>query len=177
MSSSDQEVQNERGKRTLWLLVAAALSLLVPLVGVFFIRRNENTGTRAPNAAVIFDRREASEQKVNTTPMPAPAPRRARPPETAGSSLDFVKAGKDYVEKPPASAPPPRAQAKKPIDKVEKPAARTPKLKGVKSFSTFKPSSSKTRNDGQAPNDLLKSLPPEARNNPELQQYLESREK
>lgn len=172
MATPEQDIQQGRDKRTKVLLAGGAVSLILPLLGVVYIRMNEAKTARAPDSSVTFERREAGEAKVNvsqtvtimaplaSSPAPGmsslPVPGGATETPGGGSSLDFVKGG-TFPEKSTATAPsaPPVAAAA-PIPQVEsgpiakpvpqkggKKAFSMPKLQGTKGFSSFKGGSPK----------------------------------
>lgn len=165
MDTPEQEVQEGRKKRTVLLLAGGAASLLLPLIGVVYIKMGESKAARAPNAAVMFDRREGGEAKVNisqtVTINPAvavPAGQSSLPvagqagmtPAPGNSSLDMVKGSNSYYQDKPAEAPkastptaPPAAPAAAP-EPAPKTAAKKggakpftmPKLHGTKSLNS-----------------------------------------
>lgn len=122
----------------------------------------------------------------------------------AGSSLDFIKPGAEMSSKfgdapkaatATAAAPPPPvvaapapapAAAKAPAKKGKKDFSM-PKLQPTRGFSSMGGKGSAAGAKGAAPGgapgagadsqDMLKNLPPEAANNPQLQQYLKSQGK
>lgn len=131
MSAPEQEVLDARRKRTIWLMAGGAASLILPLLGVLYMRMSEAKTARPPDSSVMFDRREKGEEKVNvsqTVTIVAPAPpgdpgQSSLPvaggmtmtPAPGGSSLDFVKGGANnayFQEKgaQPPAAPPPAAE-------------------------------------------------------------------
>lgn len=107
MGSPEQEVLDARKKRTILLLAGGAASLVLPLLGVVYIRLSEAKTARPPDSSVMFDRRENGDAKVNVsqtvTIMPPASPGgpgtsslpiAGGPTVTmTGSSLDFVKGG------------------------------------------------------------------------------------
>ncbi|MBI2385125.1 MAG: hypothetical protein HYV14_03825 [Elusimicrobia bacterium] len=130
-----------RRKRTLWLLAGGAASLILPLLGVLYMRMNEVKTARPPDSSVTFERREKGEEKVNvsqTVTIVAP-PAAGNPAQSSlpvaggmtmtpapggGSSLDFVKGGTNnsyYQDK--AAAPPPAAPPPAPPSAASMPAA------------------------------------------------------
>lgn len=156
MSSPEQEVLDGRRKRTIWLMAAGAASLVLPLLGVLYMRMSEAKGTRPPDSSVMFDRREKGETKVNVSQavtivapaaqtgassLPVAGGMTAVPVPGGGSSLDFVKGGasnayfqdKDKSAAPPAEAapPPPPPPVAGPSGPIE-PAAKTVAQKGGK---------------------------------------------
>ncbi len=192
-----------RNKLTILLLAGGAVSLVLPLLGIVYIRMEEAKTARTPNSSLMFDRHENIESKTNVlqtvasgrTPAPAPA-----------SSLDFLKGGANsaYFQDKPAAAPAastPTAPAPA-ADPAPEPAPKTvakkggkkefnrPKLQGTQGFSTFSGSSPKPTG-GQGLNgvadpqagkvggdmaDLLKNVPGGA-DNPDVQKYLKSQGK
>ncbi len=171
MSTPEQEAQEGRNKRTLVLMAGGAVSLILPLLGVVYIKMTENKAARTPSASVAFDHREGGESKVNVSQtvtvnagMPAAgqsslpvAGQAGMTPAPGSSSLDFVKGNNTYfqektAEAPKAStptAPPVAAPEPAPAPKAEttkkngKKAFNSPKLSGTKTFSNFKASSPK----------------------------------
>ncbi|MCR4295013.1 MAG: hypothetical protein NUW21_05725, partial [Elusimicrobia bacterium] len=108
MSTPEQEALDVRRKRTIWLMAGGAASLILPLLGVLYMRMSEAKTARPPDSSVMFDRREKGEEKVNITQtVVAPAALAASgvsslpiaggmtvtPAPGSGSSLDFVKGG------------------------------------------------------------------------------------
>jgi len=176
MPTPEPDVQKGRDKRTIALLAGGAVSLILPLLGVVYIRMSEAKTARAPDSSVMFDRRENGEAKVNvsqtvTIVNPAaisvpsggslPMPGGATSTPGGGSSLDFVKGG-SFPEKtaaPAAStptvaaAPPAPALESGPIakpvaQKGGKKAFSMPKLQGTKGFNSFKGGSPKPTGKG-----------------------------
>lgn len=173
MPTPEEEAQEARKKRTVLLLAGGAASLILPLLGVVYIRVSESKTARAPNGSVMFDRRESGEEKINVTqtvtiiPPSAASPAESSLPVAGGvtmtpapgsSSLDFVKGGENSYfpdKKAPAVAPstpavsgPIVAEEPEPEPKVaaKKGGKKTfvmPKLQGTKSFSSFKGTSPK----------------------------------
>lgn len=147
MSSPEQEALDVRRKRTIWLMAGGAASLILPLLGVLYMRMSEAKTARPPDSSVMFDRREKGEEKVNisqTVTIVAPAAQAgpsslpvaggmtAVPAPGGGSSLDFVKGGasntyfqdKDKAAAPAAeaaaAAPPPPSGPSGPIEPAPK---------------------------------------------------------
>lgn len=169
MSTPEQEAQEGRKKRTFLLMAGGAVSLVLPLLGVVYIRMNESRPARGPNAAVMFDHREGGEAKVNVSQTVTVNPAAAGPsslpvagqagmtPAPGGSSLDFVKGNNTYFQDktaeapkpstptaaPAAAAPEPEPAPKAEAKKGGKKSFNSPKLTGTKSFSNFKASSPK----------------------------------
>jgi len=124
MATPEEEVLAARKKRTMLLLAGGAASLILPLLGVVYIRMNEAKTARPPDSSVMFDRRESGETKVNVSQTvtiinpsgPAGSAASSLPvaggqtvtPVPGGSSLDFVKGGANntYYQDKPAAAPP-----------------------------------------------------------------------
>lgn len=178
MATPEQEIQQARDKRTKVLLAGGAVSLMLPLLGVVYIRMNEAKTARAPDSSVTFERRVAGEEKVNisqtvtimspvagpgpgASSLPVPGGLTATPAPGGGSSLDFVKGG-TFPEKSTATAPAaPTVAAAAPIPQIEsgpiakpvpqkggKKAFNMPKLQGTKGFSSFKGGSPKPTGKG-----------------------------
>lgn len=168
MATPEQDIQQGRDKRTKVLLAGGAVSLILPLLGVVYIRMNEAKTARAPDSSVTFERREAGEAKVNvsqtvtimnpvaSSPAPGmsslPIPGGATEAPGGGSSLDFVKGGAFPEKSTAPAAAAPAAAAAAPIPQIEsgpiakppvvpkggKKAFSMPKLQGTKGFSSFK---------------------------------------
>ncbi|HAM35474.1 MAG TPA: hypothetical protein DEB40_04295 [Elusimicrobia bacterium] len=178
MTRQDSEERHIlRNRRSLLILLAGAASLLIPLLGVVYLRITESPGPFIPgNAAHGFARRQTQADRIRVPvapAMPVPmeqAPPAGRPapaaPQPAGTdSLGFVKAGSEYYPPPPAqppaarpSAPEPKAPPKKASVAKAKPKKTAPKRfvqpklqnSGARgSFSDFK--ANKPLGAGQAP--------------------------
>ena len=67
MGTPEQDIQAVRKKRTILLLVGGAASLALPLLSVLYVKMNEAKTARPPDSAVMFDRREGGEAKVNVS--------------------------------------------------------------------------------------------------------------
>lgn len=188
-----------RKKRTVWLLAGGAVCLLLPLLGVIYLKWSEASSVRSPSGRNdLFERREGSEHKItpSQTAVPsnisAPSPARratGRAESPADSSLDFIKITDDMKAKAPEppkaaapaeapTAPTPDVKAKTP--KQTKKSFSAPKLQPIRGFSDFKdgkngPQTAPVGQEGgQDMQELLKNLPPGAENNPEVQKYLKS---
>lgn len=178
MPTPEQDIQQGRDKRTKVLLAVGAVSLILPLLWVVYIRMNEAKTARVPDSSVMFERREDGEEKVNVsqtvtimntsaTPgsaassLPVPGGMTATPAPGGGSSLDFVKGGAfpDKNAAPTASTPTVAAAAPAPqiesgpiakpvAQKGGKKAFNMPKLQGTKGFSSFKGGSPKPAGKG-----------------------------
>ncbi|MCM2305209.1 MAG: hypothetical protein NDJ72_10930, partial [Elusimicrobia bacterium] len=155
MSTPEQEALDARRKRTIWLMAGGAASLILPLLGVLYMRMNEAKTARPPDSSVMFDRREKGEEKVNVSQtvtivnpaapanpgqssLPVAGGMTMTPAPGGGSSLDFVKGGanntyfQDKAAAPaPAAAPPPTAPAAPPEPAAE-PAPKAVAQKGGK---------------------------------------------
>lgn len=124
MATPEEEALEARRKRTIWLMAGGAASLVLPLLGVVYIKMTEAKTARLPDSSVMFDRREKGDMKVNvsqTVTIVNPAGQ-ANPNATSlpiaggqtvttavgGSSLDFVKGGANntYYQDKPAVTPP-----------------------------------------------------------------------
>ncbi len=125
MATPEEEVLAARKKRTILLLAGGAASLVLPLLGVVYIKMSEAKTARPPDSSVMFDRRENGEAKVNVSQTvtiinpsgPAGSAASSLPvaggqtvtTAPGGSSLDFVKGGANntyYQDKAAAAAPP-----------------------------------------------------------------------
>lgn len=143
MSTPEQEALEARRKHTIWLLAGAAACLILPLIGVVYIRLSESRNVRGPNPSVMFDRREAGEIKIKVAPIGAPGAK-VPVPVKVDSSLSYIKGNGDYPQdktaKAPKASPPPAATAA-PAPSLPKNAKKPfimPKLQGVKTLNTFK---------------------------------------
>ena len=125
MATPEEEVLAARKKRTILLLAGGTASLVLPLLGIVYIKLSEAKTARPPDSTVMFDRRENGEAKVNVSQTvtiinpsgPAGSAASSLPvaggqtmtPVPGGSSLDFVKGGANntyYQDKAAAAAPP-----------------------------------------------------------------------
>lgn len=154
------------------------MSLLLPLAGALYLRWSENAGpTSGGGRDKVFEPREAGEVKVTPArAVAAPVPPSPRSAAGAPSSLDYVKAGSDWKAPPakkpflqpavaaPKQKPPKTAPAKKAAKKTSR-----SRLKPARGFSSFK-GASPSQSEGRNP---LQDLPPEARDNPEVQKLLQ----
>jgi hypothetical protein len=147
MATPEQEVLDARRKRTIWLLAGGAVSLILPLLGVLYMRMTEAKTARPPDSSVMFDRREKGEEKVNvsqTVTIVAPAAANGpasslpvaggmtvTPAPGSGSSLDFVKGGANNQYYQDKAAAPPAAPAAAPPAAPPPPAPPEPAHKAV----------------------------------------------
>lgn len=126
MSASEPEVVEKRDKRTRLLLAGGAVSLVLPLLGLVYIKLSEAKTAHAPNSSVMFDRRENGDAKVNVSqsvailaPPAAAQGQSSLPiaggqtmaPAAGGSSLDFVKGGTNNTYYQDKAAPAVSTQA------------------------------------------------------------------
>ncbi len=158
MSDMDQDDHPERRKRTVWLLIGGAASLLLPLLGALYLHLKESGGADGPSGrGDVFERRDSGEKKLvpsraavppltTATRATPPAPGAAsRDEPSAGSSLDFVKPGAEMAAKfsdnpKPAPAGAAATAAPPAVDPAAAPAAasppaKTPGKKGKKDFA------------------------------------------
>ena len=165
MSTPEDELQEGRKKKTWLLFAGGAVSLLLPLGGVAYIKLNESRPARSSDgASSVFEHREGGDAKVVVTqqvtinpgvavPSGGSLPKAGGPTESpVGSSLDFIKgnAGGGYYGDKKEAAPPPAqstapAVAAAPAPEPEKAPAKPakggkktfymPKLSGTKSLS------------------------------------------
>ncbi|MFI5345098.1 MAG: hypothetical protein ACHQ51_01875 [Elusimicrobiota bacterium] len=218
MTSLEPDITEQaRKKRTIWLMAGGAASLLLPLLGVFYMHWSSLSGGQGPSGRNdVFERRDGGDKRItpSQTAVPGPglmSPQAALPPvgrteSSGGSSLDFIKPGQEMAGKTPdpsKAAPAPAAPAAvapaAPAAPAEPPAAaaKTKAKKGKKEFSMPKlqPSRGFTNfgsgkggstkggaaapqggNSGGGAQDMLNNLPPDAANNPQLQQYLKQQQ-
>ncbi|MDX6770076.1 MAG: hypothetical protein SF051_11130 [Elusimicrobiota bacterium] len=150
-----------RRKKTLLLLAGGALSLVLPLLGVFYLRWKESREViQQKDAAGVFQQREGERRIVpsNAPAMaaavalgaPAQAPSAPPPPvmtplpggsgggTASGGSLGFIKPSDDYFKDKPAEVAPPKKEEPvkaAPPPEEPKPAPKTAKTKpGKKPF-------------------------------------------
>ena len=194
--------EQTRKKMTVWLLAGGAVCLLLPLMGVIYLKWSEASSVRGPSGRNdLFDRREGSEHKITPSQTavpsnisaPSPAHRATgRAESPARSSQDFIKMTDDMKAKAPeppkaetpaapAPTPPPAPAVKaKTTPKQTKKSFSAPKLQPTRGFTGFKggksgPQAAPVEPEGdQNMQELLKNLPPGAENNPEVQQFLKS---
>ena len=204
MADQEQDEIRERKKRTMWLLAAGSLLLIIPLLGVLYLHMNE--GAPAPSSSGrgdLFQRRDTGDRQIVPSQaavvMPSTLARASASTDArqkpASSSLDFIKSGDDsqaQAAEPPKIAAPapapaptaaattastaPPAAAKRPAKPVKK-AFAPPKLKSTSGFSSFNSGKSGKAPEGQNPQnpeDVLKNLPPGAADNPEVQKALKN---
>jgi len=202
MATVEQEAPEERRKKTLWLLVAGAASLLIPLAGAIYIHWKDNAGSAGPSGrGDVFERREGAERRMtpSQTAVVLSAPAQSRPASaaTGGSSLDFIKGGSDMqgkaAEPKAAAAPPPAPAAAAPpaAPAPAKTAAATakrpfnaPRLQPTRGFTHLGSSGASGTANGSVPGTaggqnmqgVLNNLPPGSENNPQVQAYLKSQQ-
>ena len=195
----DEAQLQERQKKTTWLMVAGAASLLLPLAGVLYMHFSENAPSSGPSdRSDIFERRESarivpSQAVANIAPQGIPP--------KAGSSLDFIAGGADYKASAAAAAPQP-STAPAPTQAAAAPPAASPspapapanapkpfgapKLQPSRGFANFKSGSGMGAASGQAAGaaaggqniqQVLQNLPPSAQNDPQIQKYLQGQGK
>ena len=132
-------------------------------------------------------------------PQPSLPPSAGRTEQPTGSSLDFIKPGQEMAGKSPDAQKPAPAAAPAPVVAPavqEEPAAAPsktkakkvkkdfsmPKLQPSRGFTNFGSgkggsAAPKGGSKGGSPQDMLNNLPPDATNNPQLQQYLKQQGK
>lgn len=139
---SVEDAEIARNRRTLYLIVAGVLSLLVPLVGVLYLKLSDNSRGGTPGSAgIVFSRRMAGDDpptlnpaaaaaaasalrgivttaapKMNS-PLPVAAPESSA--RASGGSLSFLRGGEDYygdgdTQLPVGQTPPQQQQAEAP---------------------------------------------------------------
>ncbi len=151
-----------RRKKTLMLLAGGAVSLVLPLLGILYMRWNESRGIAKQSAAAeVFQAREGERRIVPSNApamaaavaLGAPAQAPSSPPAgmmtplpsgasggQGGGSLGFIKPSDDYFKDKPAEAPAPKKEeAAPPPPPAEEPKAapaKTAKTKpGKKAFA------------------------------------------
>jgi hypothetical protein len=158
MPAPEPEIsEQDRKKRTVWLLAGGAASLLLPLLGVFYLHWSATSGAQGPSGRNdVFERRDGGEKRimpsqtavplaVPMTPPPSSLPAGGATERPAGSSLDFIKSNQEMsakvndAPKPAAAAAAPPAPAAAPADAAAPEAAAAPAKtktkKGKKDFS------------------------------------------
>ncbi|MBI3288720.1 MAG: hypothetical protein HYZ74_04300 [Elusimicrobia bacterium] len=192
MPTPEEEALQARRKRTAWLFAGGAASLLLPLMGVIYVRLSESSANRGPNSAVMFDRREAGERKINPTQTVAIVnPALVGDPKASpdsGSSLNFVKGSGDYFQEkatetakaPPAPpepapaaaepAPTPPVKAAVAAKKGGKKPFIAPRLQPGKGFSAFKGNSPKPTGG----EDVQGALDPQAKGGGDMTEMLKN---
>lgn len=156
------EEEAARKKKTLLLLVGGAVSLILPLAGVFYLRWKENKALPKQADAAVFQQREGAERRITVAGAPAMsaavalAQPASLPPPTAGGgslpmppvegkssgggSLGFIKpTGDYYAEKKEEPKPEPKKEEPKAApaeeEQPKKAPAKTAKTKpGKKPF-------------------------------------------
>ena len=202
MDMPDQEAPQNRRKKSIWLMAAGAVSLLIPLAGVIYLHLSQNAGAAGPSGRNdVFERRDGEDRNIIptqtavVTPPPA-APGAGAAGKGGGSSLDFIKSSADLqarVTAPkaaaagsvpaastaPAAPPAVAAVAAKTGVKPGKKPFVMPKLKPSRGFTNFGSTGQKggAAAGGQGTTaDFMKNLPPGAANDPQVQQYLKSQQ-
>lgn len=209
MPAPEQELsEQDRKKRTIWLMVGGAASLILPLLGVAYLHWSSISRAQGPSGRNdVFERRDGGEKRLTpsqtavpvsalASPPPSPLTAGGRTGQPSGSSLDFIKPNGELAAKvaePPKAATAPAPAAAPAAAATETPApAKAASKKGKKEFSMPKlqPSRGFTnfssgKGSGKAAaapqgggdsQDLLKNLPPDAANNPQLQEYLKKQQ-
>jgi hypothetical protein len=176
METPDQEAPQERRKKTVWLMAAGAVSLLVPLAGAIYLHLSQNAGAPGPSGrSDVFERREGEEHKIvptqtavvnspSTLMKPTGAISGAAADKPAGSSLDFIKSNADVQARiaeqkaaaaaPAASTAPaaPAAGAPAPVAAAKTKAGKKPfvmpKLQPTRGFTNFGSTGKGAANNG-----------------------------
>jgi len=138
-ASKKESEKAERRRITLYLLVGGLVLLLLPLLGIAYIKLTEAPAA-APSGAPIFLKHG---QEAAPAPMPAtsrPAQKSAAAPP-AGGSMAYIRGGSDYLPPPePKDAPPAPEKAKR-EPAAARPAkaapAAIPRLKPTSGFTNF----------------------------------------
>ncbi len=166
MPSPFEEERKARSQRTLYLLIGGLLSLLIPLLGVAYLKLTEGSSPRLVSGQAIFAQRRDLSPRARITPAQVPAapaavraqaaPAPSSPPAAdkakprGGDSLSFIRGDRElFEEKPQAQAPqadkapaPEKEEGKKPkAAQGAKPAKKPfamPKLKPSSGFTDFK---------------------------------------
>lgn len=132
---SDEVKELERKRRTLYLMIGGAASLILPLLGALYIRMSD-TQVKGPGGSggAIFARRGVDgSPQLKVVPVlsaapaagssaPSPAPIRQAAESQAGGSLGFIRGGSDYSDNK-AAPPAPAAAAPQKTEAAPAPAA------------------------------------------------------
>jgi hypothetical protein len=143
------EEEAARKKKTLLLLAGGAVSLILPLLGVLYLRWKDTRQAPKQHEAAVFQQREGAERRITPPSSPAmaaavvltqpaavpaaPAPGQGSLPlpssdgkaSTGGGSLGFIKGSDDYYsekKKEEAKAEPPKEGPKAAPAEEPKPA-------------------------------------------------------
>ncbi|MBI5630977.1 MAG: hypothetical protein HY921_08845 [Elusimicrobia bacterium] len=161
--------KDPRKRRTLFLIIGAALSLLLPLGAAVYLKIKDSGSQAGPGllGGAVFPRRAYDASTVRRiAPAATPAAPLSAPPVSSkpalkpqgstDSSLDYIRGGSDYYqERKPAAAPPvpataapeppaPEAKPRKPAKAAHKPVPM-PKLKSLKGPINFRSKSFGTK--------------------------------
>lgn len=120
VTATPEELEAERKKKTFLLMAGGALSLLLPLLGVLYLKLTDSSGSRplSSGGTLVFDRHTAgSDPRITPAGLPAAgaeaAPRVGGPAGAAAgapqSSLSMIVAGSDYYKEPAAAPAAPTA--------------------------------------------------------------------
>ncbi len=97
-----------RNRRTMFLILAGAACLLVPLAGLLYIRLSETpVSTIAGSVTHPFERRASPIDRSRPAMTPAPFPDAT--PGAANNSLLFIKGGNEFYPSSQQPSPPPAA--------------------------------------------------------------------
>ncbi|MBI4376898.1 MAG: hypothetical protein HY549_10670 [Elusimicrobia bacterium] len=178
MAASKDEIE-ERRRRQLYLTIGGVLSLVLPLLGLAYLKLSDNSPKIRASTGAFFSQRQAGSRRSEPSPVVAPPvsvrpekplPSQSKPAAKAAPSQDsmsFIRGGSDYYpeEKPAASAAPPKpkpaAPAKPPKKEPSRQAKKSfapPKLKPVQGFSNFRGQSGAGLGT-QAANPQVPSIP------------------
>jgi hypothetical protein len=148
--------EEARRKKTMVLLAGGALSLVLPLLGVLYLRWSETRAAPKQTDAAVFQQREAAEKRITLPSAPAmaaavayaqpaqvpaaapgpgslPMPSAARAAAEGNGSLGFIKPSGDYyAEKKPEPAPEPKKEEVKPVAAKATPAPKAAKAAKAK---------------------------------------------
>ncbi|MEK7234264.1 MAG: hypothetical protein AAB268_10645 [Elusimicrobiota bacterium] len=156
MDTPEQDIRRVREKRTILLLVGGAASLILPLLGILYIKMREAKTAPPSDGSVMFDRRENGDSKVNIShtvtimnraaqagsspsSLPPAGGMTMTPAPGSRSSLDFVKDGANhaYSQDKSSAAPAPAASALAAPVAPAAPAPKTVAKKGDKKIFTM----------------------------------------
>lgn len=154
MPPPEQELsEQERKKKTVWLMAGGAVSLLLPLLGVFYLHWSANAGARGPSGRNdLFEHREGGDRRLTPSQMAVAAPTGMTPPPSSlptggktetptGSSLDFIKPNDElaakFAEPPKTATAPAAAPAVAPAATAAQASHTAPKAKAKKGPKEF----------------------------------------
>lgn len=146
MGPEEAEKLLQRRRRTLYLLAGGAVSLLLPLAGIAYLKLQEAPVPAGPTGSLegVFDRRDAEAPRYVKAPEEAASVALpAKPSAGRSGSMDFISMSREMrpenvplaletapPKEPPAPSRPPSEEKK--IEAAKKPA-HYPRLKRIES--------------------------------------------